>query len=84
VAGKNRMQRVKEVIRANARKACPDVTVVSYYTTPWMTLAFVLTKDSFHVKNIPVTEPELSLARGDAVGLLGRARTVELRMGIIT
>ncbi len=38
----------------------PDVTLVSYYTTPKTTVAFVLTKDSLHVTTIPVTEAALT------------------------
>jgi CHAT domain-containing protein len=38
----------------------PDVTVVSYYTTPATTLAFVLRRDSIHVSHLHVTEDELA------------------------
>jgi len=44
------------------RQLSPDVTVVSYFTTRDLTLAFVITKDSFHVSKLSVTEPELSWA----------------------
>lgn len=37
----------------------PDVTVVSYFTTPDLTLAFVLTRNSFHVSKLSVTERDL-------------------------
>ena len=33
-----------------------DVTAVSYFTTPSMTLAFVVTKDRFHVSELPINE----------------------------
>jgi CHAT domain-containing protein/tetratricopeptide (TPR) repeat protein len=41
------------------RQLEPDVTVISYFTTPTVTLVFVLTKDSFYVSKLPVTEAEL-------------------------
>jgi CHAT domain-containing protein/Tfp pilus assembly protein PilF len=44
------------------QQLAPDVTVLSYYTTPEMTLAFVLTRDSFHVSKLSVSELELFLA----------------------
>jgi hypothetical protein len=37
----------------------PDMTLVSYFVTPEMTLAFVLTRDSFHVSILPVKQWEL-------------------------
>jgi CHAT domain-containing protein/Flp pilus assembly protein TadD len=40
----------------------PDATLVSYFTTPQMTLAFAITRNSFHAKEIPVTSGRLSLA----------------------
>jgi CHAT domain-containing protein/Tfp pilus assembly protein PilF len=40
----------------------PDVTAISYFTTPMATLAFVLTRDRFHVSKLPVTEAELAWA----------------------
>jgi CHAT domain-containing protein len=46
-------------LREAQQQLSPDVTVLSYYTTPAMTLAFVLTKDSFHVEKLSVTENEL-------------------------
>ena len=39
-----------------------NVTVISYFTTSQMTLAFVLTRDSFHVTKLPVTEKDLAPA----------------------
>jgi len=38
----------------------PDVTAVSYFTTPAVTIAFVLTRDSFHVSKLAVTNPQLA------------------------
>jgi CHAT domain-containing protein/predicted negative regulator of RcsB-dependent stress response len=38
----------------------PDMTALSYFTTPDMTLAFVLTRNSFHASKLPVTEGALS------------------------
>jgi len=40
----------------------PDVTLLSYFTTPQMTLAFVLTRNSFHAEKLPVTSGKLSMA----------------------
>lgn len=40
----------------------PDVTLISYFTTPQMTLAFVLTRKSFHAEKLPVTSGKLSMA----------------------
>lgn len=42
------------------RQLSPDMTVLSYFTTPNMTLAFVLTRNSFHVSKLSVTEGTLS------------------------
>ena len=49
-------------LREAQQQLAPDVTVLSYYTAPEMTLAFVLTRDSFHVSKLPVSEVELYLA----------------------
>lgn len=49
-------------LREAQRELAPDVTVLSYYTSPQMTLAFVLTRDSFHVSKLSATEIELFLA----------------------
>jgi CHAT domain-containing protein len=49
-------------LREAQQQLAPDVTVLSYYTTPEMTLAFVLTRDSFHVSKLSVSELELFLA----------------------
>ena len=38
----------------------PDETVISYFTMPTVTLAFVLTKHSFHLSELPVTEAQLA------------------------
>jgi CHAT domain-containing protein/tetratricopeptide (TPR) repeat protein len=42
------------------RHLSPDTTVLSYFTTPDLTLAFVLTRGSFHVSKLSVTEGALS------------------------
>lgn len=44
------------------RQLTPDVTVLSYYTTPRMTLAFIISRNNFHVAEIPVAEDELRSA----------------------
>jgi len=49
-------------LREAQQQLAPDVTVLSYYTSPEMTLAFVLTRDNFHVSKLSVTEFELFLA----------------------
>jgi CHAT domain-containing protein/Tfp pilus assembly protein PilF len=49
-------------LREAQQQLDPDVTVLSYFTTPRMTLAFVLTRDSFHVAKLPVTSGQLSWA----------------------
>ncbi len=49
-------------LRKAQQQLAPDVTVISYFTTPMVTLVFVLTKDSFHVSKLPVTEAELAWA----------------------
>jgi CHAT domain-containing protein len=41
------------------RGLAPDVTVLSYYTTPGITLAFVITRDSFHASELRIPEDEL-------------------------
>ena len=47
-------------LRKAQQQLALDVTVISYFTTPMVTLVFVLTKDSFHVSKLPVTEAELA------------------------
>ncbi len=47
-------------LRETQRQLSPIMTVLSYFTTPEMTLAFVVTKNSFHVSKIPVAESLLS------------------------
>jgi CHAT domain-containing protein len=49
-------------LREAQQQLARDVTVLSYYTTADMTLAFVLTRDSFHVSKLSVTELQLFLA----------------------
>ena len=49
-------------LREAQQQLAPDVTVLSYYTSPEMTLAFVLTRDNFHVSKLSVTELQLFLA----------------------
>jgi CHAT domain-containing protein len=44
------------------RQLAPDVTVLSYYTTPRVTLAFMISKNDFHVSEISVTDGELHAA----------------------
>jgi CHAT domain-containing protein/Tfp pilus assembly protein PilF len=46
-------------LREAQQQLSADVTVLSYYTTPQMTLAFVLTRDDFHVSQLSVTQDEL-------------------------
>jgi CHAT domain-containing protein len=48
-------------LREAQRELAPDVTALSYYTSPEMTLAFVLTRDNFHVSMLSVTELDLFL-----------------------
>jgi hypothetical protein len=49
-------------LREVQRELASDVTVLSYFTTPGMTLAFVVTKNGFHVFRLPVSGAELSMA----------------------
>jgi CHAT domain-containing protein/predicted negative regulator of RcsB-dependent stress response len=49
-------------LREAQKQLDPDETLVSYFTTPQMTLAFVITKNSFHAEKLPVTSSKLSLA----------------------
>jgi CHAT domain-containing protein len=49
-------------LREVQRKLASDVTVLSYFTTPGITLAFVVTKNGFHVFRLPVSGAELSMA----------------------
>jgi len=49
-------------LREAQQQLAADVTVLSYYTSPEMTLAFVLTRDNFHVSKLSVTELELLMA----------------------
>jgi CHAT domain-containing protein len=44
------------------RQLGPDVTAISYFTTPEETLAFVITKDSLHVSELYVTETQFAWA----------------------
>jgi len=49
-------------LREAQQQLHPDETLVSYFTTPQMTLAFVITRNSFHAEKLPVTSSKLSLA----------------------
>jgi len=49
-------------LREAQQQLAPDVTVLSYYTSPEMTLAFVLTRNNFHVSKLSVTELQLFMA----------------------
>jgi CHAT domain-containing protein len=49
-------------LREAQQQLDPDVTLLSYFTTPNLTLAFVLTRDSFHTAILPVTSRQLSWA----------------------
>jgi len=49
-------------LREAQQQLDPDVTLLSYFTTPNLTLAFVLTRDSFHTAVLPVTSGPLSWA----------------------
>jgi CHAT domain-containing protein/Flp pilus assembly protein TadD len=49
-------------LREAQKQLDPDETLVSYFTTPQMTLAFVITKTSFHAEKLPVTSSKLSFA----------------------
>jgi CHAT domain-containing protein len=49
-------------LREAQKQLDPDATLVSYFTTPQMTLAFVITRNSFHAEKLPVTSGRLSLA----------------------
>jgi CHAT domain-containing protein len=49
-------------LRDAQQQLSPDVTLVSYFTTPQTTFAFILTKGSFHVSKLSVTEVELARA----------------------
>jgi CHAT domain-containing protein len=49
-------------LRSAQQQLGPDVTLVSYFTTPEATLAFVLTSHSFHVSKLSVTEDQLGSA----------------------
>jgi CHAT domain-containing protein/tetratricopeptide (TPR) repeat protein len=49
-------------LREAQRQLGPDLTVISYFTTREVTLAFVLTRNTFHVSKLPVTQAELAWA----------------------
>jgi CHAT domain-containing protein len=49
-------------LREAQQQLDPDVTLLSYFTTPNQTLAFVLTRDSFHTAVLPVTSGQLRWA----------------------
>jgi len=49
----------------------PDVTAVSYFMTPSTTLVFVVTKDSFHVSELPVDELMLGWAVSNLLDFAG-------------
>jgi len=57
------------------RQLPPDVTVVSYFTTPDMTLAFVITREKVHVAKLRVREPELTLAVATFLDFAGDSGT---------
>jgi len=61
------------------RQLGPDVTLVSYFTMPQMTLAFVLSKDSFHVVKMPVTELQLSVAVATLLDFSGESEAASLK-----
>jgi len=56
-----------------------DVTLVSYFTTPQITLAFVVSKDSFHVVRIRVTELQLSVAIATLLDFSGESEAAILK-----
>src|SRR5262249_53835268 len=48
-----------------------DVTAVSYFMTPSVTVVFLVTKDSFHVSKITVDESTLALTTGTLLEFAG-------------
>jgi len=44
------------------RVLAPDITLISYFVTPELTLAFVVTRDKVHVAKVLVRERQLALA----------------------
>jgi CHAT domain-containing protein len=55
----------------------PEVTSLSYFTLPDMTLAFVVTRDGFHAFKLRVTEKELGLAVSALLDFASNAETTE-------
>jgi CHAT domain-containing protein len=55
----------------------PDVTSLSYFTLPDMTLAFVVTRDGFQAFKLRVTEKELGLAVSALLDFASNAETTE-------
>jgi CHAT domain-containing protein len=51
-------------LREAQAQLAPDETAISYFTMPTVTLAFVLTKHSFHLSEVPVTEAQLAWSIG--------------------
>ncbi len=49
-------------LREAQKQLAPDATLVSYFITPQMTLAFVITRNSFHAEKLPIASSRLSLA----------------------
>jgi CHAT domain-containing protein len=58
----------------------PDLTVLSYFTTPETTLAFVVTRDSLHVSKLPVTEGQLYLAVTTLLDFSGEAEPPSVKL----
>lgn len=56
----------------------PDVTSLSYITLPDATLAFVVTRDSFHAFRLPITESSLALATSALLDFAGDSETSEV------
>lgn len=57
------------------RQLAPDMTLVSYFTTPELTLAFVVTRENVHVSKLRVTERQLALAVATFLDFSGETST---------
>jgi CHAT domain-containing protein len=56
----------------------PDVTSLSYFTLPDMTVAFVVTRDGFHAFRLPITQDKLSFAVNTFLDFAGENETRQM------
>jgi CHAT domain-containing protein/predicted negative regulator of RcsB-dependent stress response len=60
------------------QQLAPDVTLLSYFTLPDMTVAFVVTRNGFHTVRLPITEDNLAFAINAFLDFAGEGETSRL------